>query len=262
MSTITLKDREYYETNKRMVCGKYNERWKSISGRRYVGNCSLLYRKLNPTSYQDFFDKYVSYIAPDDQTYGESIRRNPKYGRSVNDLTRLAEYYKRICRDETIPLENFLDDVICHTIIETFDGHQAERELKHILLEKGFNVNETEGDLDAKLGVDLVVRGKNGMVQNLIQVKPISTFLGNNNQSLIKDRKNFFTKQEDLNRQLGTVKEIVYMLYDSNHLRKYREVLWYYKGDKVRFRLDELVDRNGIVSNILSDFTAKKLVLK
>jgi hypothetical protein len=264
MFSNVLKERAYYEELKNRIAKKHNQIWKSISGRPFVGNCSYLYAMLKPTSYQDFFDKYLAFINPKDE--GIKLKKNQFYGRTIEDLTRLAHYYQEQANDSSFTLEEYFDDIVCHVIIETFDGHKAEKELMKVLTDYGFDVEETEGDMDAEYGVDLIVR-KNGELKEYIQVKPISTFV-RTNPSLIADRSNFFMKQLKLdefieNNETNLKKRrIIYMLYDYSHLISTGEVLWYYKDDRVKFYLDELTNTSGIALVKIEDFTAKKLILK
>lgn len=264
MFSTKIKERSYYEDNKNRIAKKHNKLWKSISGRPFVGNCSYLYAKLKPTSYQDFFDKYVLFINP--KYEGTKLKKSQFYGRTIEDLTRLAEYYQEQANDSNFTLEEYFDDIVCHVIIETFDGHQAEKELMKILTDYNFEVEETEGDMDAQFGVDLIVR-KNGEVKEYIQVKPISTFV-RTNASLVEDRRNFYMKQIKLDeyaeKHVTDLKkrDIIYMLYDYQHLISTGEVLWYYKDNKVKFHLNELTNTKGVSLVTIDDFIAKKMILK
>jgi hypothetical protein len=136
----------------------------------------------------------------------------------------------------------------------------------NVLTSYGFDVEETEGVMDAEYGVDLIVR-KNGELKEFIQVKPISTFV-RTNPSLIEDRSNFYMKQLKLDEYIDNnetnlkKRSIIYMLYDYQHLISTGEVLWYYKGNKVKFQLNELTNTNGISIVTIDDFIAKKLILK
>lgn len=264
MFNTKIKERSYYEDIKNRIGKKHNKLWKSISGRPYVGDCSYLYSTLKPLNYQDFFDKYVNFINPINE--GIKLKKNTNYGRTIDDLTRLAIYYQEQAQDDNFTLEEYFDDIVCHVIIETFDGHQAEKELMNVLTSYGFDVEETEGVMDAEYGVDLIVR-KNGELKEFIQVKPISTFV-RTNPSLIEDRSNFYMKQLKLDEYIDNnetnlkKRSIIYMLYDYQHLISTGEVLWYYKGNKVKFQLNELTNTNGISIVTIDDFIAKKLILK
>lgn len=261
---IKLKERSYYENLKSRIGKKHCVTWRNIAGRCYVGNCSYLYALLKPIDYQDFFNKYVDYINPLEK--GENkLKKNELYGRSIEDLERLASHYKKLTGDDSFTLEEYFDDIVCHVIIETFDGHKAEKELINILTQYGFEVEETEGLMDAEFGVDLIVR-KNGEIKEYIQVKPISTFV-RTNPALLCDRSGFFLKQLKLdefteNNPEFKKRDIIYMLYDYQHLIKTGEVLWFYKGDQVKFKLRELCQVNGQSLVKIEDFSAQKLLLK
>ena len=261
-----LKSKEYYEENKKKFNENCNVQYCIINGRRFIGSNSWLFKTLKPKSYQDFFDKYLTLtkgksLNPNiDYTNKWDLLKDDHYGRTLEDLIAIARFYKSLCPYVDYPLEEFFDDLVNHIIIETYDGHQAEIELENILVSKGFNVEGTDGDFDAKYGVDLIVTKNNRT--RYIQVKPLTTFLGNKNEGLINDRLKFFKKQKDLNNLLGGNNEIIYMLYDKTHFDKTKEILWFYKGDKVTFKLTELIDDNGYAINRLRDFTSQKLILK
>jgi hypothetical protein len=135
----------------------------------------------------------------------------------------------------------------------------------NVLTDYGFDVEETEGVMDAEFGVDLIVK-KDGEVKEYIQVKPISTFV-RTNPSLISDRSNFFLKQYKLNEFTENhpslkKRDIIFMLYDYHHLVSTGEVLWYYKDNKVKFKLHELCQTNGQTLVKEEDFIQQKLILK
>ena len=262
---MVLKSVEYYQNLKKRLA-KYNKIYKdNIAPKPYVGDNSKLYSILKPTSYQDFFDKYTTYL-PTPNYIPKNLKGSQEYGRSIEHLQMLAGRYKELVNDDAFTVEDFFDDIVCHVIIETFDGHKPERELVRILSEKGYEVEETSGVMDSEYGVDLIV-SKDGEVKEYIQVKPLSTFLGTKNCSLKNDRSNFFIKQSLLNDFADghpdfRKRDIIYMLYNYNHLIKYNEVLWCYKGDKVKFKLNELCRTDGIPLVEYRDFTFKKLILK
>ena len=264
MFSNVLKERTYYEELKNRIGKKNNKVWKSISGRPFIGSCSYLYGLFKPESYQEFFDKYLAYPDPE-HLDKRRLKKSSYYGRTMEDLVYLAEYYKNNAEDESFTLEEFFDDIVCHVIIETFDGHKAEKELMNVLTDYGFEVEETEGVMDAEFGVDLIVK-KDGEVKEYIQVKPISTFV-RTNPSLISDRSNFFLKQYKLNEFTENhpslkKRDIIFMLYDYQHLVSTGEVLWYYKDNKVKFKLHELCQTNGQTLVKEEDFIQQKLILK
>lgn len=261
-----LKSKKYYEENKKKFNDNCNTQYCIINGRRFIGSNSWLYKTLKPKDYQDFFDKYLTFtkgksLNPNvDYTNKWDLLKDEHYGRTLEDLIAIARFYKSLCPNVDYPLEDFFDDLVNHIIIETFDGHQAERSLSEDLSSKGFNIQETDGDFDAKFGVDLIAT-KNGITR-YIQVKPRSTFVGKPNDGLRKARKSFFDKQEKLNIFLGENNDILYAMYDKTHMDNTKEIKWFFKEDKFTFRLEELIDRNGNSLTKSSDFISLKLNTK
>lgn len=260
-----LKDKCYYNELKKKINFLYGNIWKKISGRPYVGNCSYLYKKLEPINYQDFFEKYINYISPNKTN---SLKKDEYYGRTINDLLNLAKKYKELCNDDKLSIEDFFDDIVNHVIIETFDGHIAENYILNVLKEKGFTVLNSDGEMDAVLGVDLIVKWKEKII-SFLQIKPVTTFLGNNNISLVNDRIEFYHKQEKLNEYIKTAYKnciiknanIEYMLYDKSTYDNENKLKWYYKNNRSRFSLNELCDKKGKSIVNLSDFELKNLII-
>jgi hypothetical protein len=261
-----LKSKEHYEKNKKKFNDNCSLEYKRINGRPYVGSNSWLFKTLKPTNYQDFFDKYLEYntgksLNPNiEYDHISHLKKGEKCGRTLEDLIAIARFYKKSCSHVDYPLEDFFDDLVNHIIIETFDGHKAEKQLKYHFDSNDCKVIETDGDFDAKYGVDLVVKKGNKM--SFIQVKPLSTFIGQPFPALRTDRKNFFKKQEDLDNFLGKHHEILYVLYDKDHLNKYNEVVWWKKGDKHTFKLTDLIDSEGNSLNDCWDFKHHKLTIE
>lgn len=260
-----LKDKCYYNELKKKINSLYGNIWKRISGRPFVGNCSYLYKKLKPDSYQDFYNKYINYTSPNKT---KSLMKDEYYGRTIDDLLNLANEYKYLCNDNSLTIDEFFDDIVNHVIIETFDGHIAESYITNILEKKGFTVINSDGRLDAVLGVDLIVKWKEKII-SFLQIKPITTFLGDKNKSLIDDRINFYGKQEKLNEYIKTAYKnciiknanIEYMLYDKSTYDNENKLKWYYKNNRSRFSLNELCDKKGKSIVNLSDFELKNLII-
>lgn len=269
MSTLRLKDKEYYNSNKKTFNTKYNKIWKQIAGRPFLGSCSYLFRKYKPTSYQDFFDKYVN----DSDTYGyDSItcRGSEHHGRSIEQLNRLAELYHKRCNDKDITVDMCFDDIVNHAIIETYDGHQAELIVMKAIDSTGkYYTEPCEDDIDARYGVDIIVKNKeNGKISNLLQIKPITTFLGTYNSSLIEDRKNFFNKQNELNDYMynigrgDEIRNIEFMCYDKQHYDRTKEILFLTENGRMRFNLSELCDLNGMPRKTYKNCIFKQIDLQ
>lgn len=251
MFSDKLKDIEYYYNNKKKFNKLYNKVWKRIAGPKYIGLCSYLFQKFfeewkktntdNPTIY-DFAEYYFSHTNP---VKSIDIERTDSlyYGRSPEELWRLAEHYQKQCNDFTIPLENYYDDIVNHAIIETFDGQIREINLIREYERKGFTVEHTYGKWDKDLGVDFIIR-KNGIIRDYIQCKPITTFLFTKNNSLIEDRKNFFLKETHKRsecKKLGwPYYPTKFIIYNNDYPDK-----WCSINGKRGFFLEELIDKYG-----------------
>lgn len=246
-----LKSKEHYESNKAKFNKSFNFITKKYLGRPRVGSCSTLYEQLRPSSYQDFMDKYLESGKESGFDRHEMKGREDK-GRTMEELEIIAHAYHDDLRRYGISYEECLDDLINHIILETFDGHDIERHLIRLLeRNKGYVICGADGDLDAEMGVDIVIRNASDKhVSHFMQVKPISTFMGNSNQSLKADRVNFYKKQEKLDSfMIGRGMEplpIEYIIYDRTTHMKNGEKL-FLRNPKGGFRhlLSDLCDIDG-----------------
>lgn len=258
---MKLKPISYYKKNKKFFNEKYNEEWKKISGRPYVGCASYLFQnfldewkstKEGKPTVDDFAEYYFSHANP---IKSDEICRNDleNYGRSEEELWLLAKYYQKICNNYEIPLERFFDDIICHTIVETFTGQIWEKTLIFEYKKLGFTVKQTNGTWDAKYGVDIIVKNR-GRIIDYVQCKPISTFLGNSERqkSLIEDRKNFYNKEklkkEECIRCGFPYLPTKFVLYDES------KNSWCSLPGRRGLYLEELADTNGMALHKSSDF--------
>lgn len=155
---------------------KCNMAFYKINSRQSIGDLSYLFQKYQPTDYQDFYNKYTTDTKCKDRRH---------CGRSEEELLVIAERYKAFAKSD-LPVEIFFNNLIWHIIVQTFEGHRKEIELKQYLINKGFNVKNVKSDLDAEYAIDLLI--SKGDQKAFIQVKPISFFMGNSNQSLLNDR--------------------------------------------------------------------------
>lgn len=263
MLGYTLKDISYYERNKRKFNKLYNNQWKKIAGPNYIGLCSFLFQKFYDTwkkknhgiipTINDFANFYFSYTNPikNDKIMREDSRY---YGRSIDELYNLAVEYQKMCNDFTIPIECYLDDIVNHAIIETYNGQMMEIALINEYEKKGFKACHTYGKWDKDLGVDFIIKDKNGKICDYIQCKPITTFIKTSNKSLIDDRIRFFHKETDKKKeceQLGwPYYPTKFIMYNTRYPNKWASI----KG-KRGFLLEELIDANGNNKFDINDFT-------
>lgn len=212
---------------------KYNQVWRKYSARKYVGDCSYLYKKLLPTSYQDFYTKY---------TLDGLIRHNEDTtlrGRTQEEIYNIALQYQQEC-DKTIDIDVYIKNIYMHVIIETYDGQKIENEIKQRLL-KDYNISlsQSYGEDDAVMGIDM----KNN--KYALQIKPISFFRSNKNISLIKDRAHAFIKRYKCFQKYGI--NTYYIVYDIIDDKQYK--LYEHSNGKITFYLEELCNKDGTVNS-------------
>ena len=262
MISDVLKSPEYYSKNKRKFNRDYNWKWKRIAGPDYIGSCSYLFQdfysgwtvmhKGTYPTHTDFARYYFSHINA--MRSGDELKRpeDHHYGRTVTDIVRLAEKYRSMCKDDTITLEQYFDDIVNHVIIETFNGQMREIKLMDEYDRCGFTAEQTSDHWDKDLGVDMIIR-KNGVIKDYIQLKPITTFIGNKNESLVRDRIVFYKKEEDKKTECMECGYDYYptkfILYNEDH-----PDTWCSIGSRRSFLLEELCTEEGIALHKADDF--------
>ena len=224
-----LKAKE--ELHKYDIVGKI---WReNFSPSNSIGNCTYLYRLLNPENYIDFYKKYIEYADKN------SLLNIWKRGLTEEEIIKLAINYKELVEKNSNinkPFETYLYDAICHIIVETYDGQFQEKEFIEYLKEKGFNCTKFDSNIDTKYGVDIKVTTDVNKVF-AIQIKPISFFLSNR-QDVINDRINLCIKYEKALKELNI--KTYYAIYDKN--KKTNEIKWFKNKDNgFKFRITDLL---------------------
>ena len=208
----------------------YNKYWKKYSGRIFVGDCSYLYKKFKPTSYQDFYEKYTK---DGEESTEEDVKRR---GRTYEEIVELAKKYQEDVGDYDISLDYYIKDIYMHVIIETYDGQKIEEMVSYYIEGNGYEVSQCSGDKDAIRSIDLEIKKKNR--EDRIQVKPISFFNGNRNLSLREDRKRIY---ENAVKLYEDEKKILYfIIYEIDENRECKFVAK--ENGKITFKYDELFD--------------------
>lgn len=232
-SQIDKKD--FKRTN--AISRKYNKEWKKFSGRSSIGDCSNLFQRLRPSSYYDFYKKYTK----DGEETINSRNEFIFYGRTENEIIEVAKKYRDECGDYSYPLEDYIKNVYMHVIVETFDGQVKEQQINQLLTNMGYTYDKPENDEDACYGIDFKVY-KDNRLSFVLQIKPISFFIGTKNKSLIDDRISAFTKQEKVYSKFNV--HTYYMVYSSDDDGN---VKWLTENKKLCFELWRLCNKdNGI----------------
>lgn len=220
----------------------------NFSGSNHVGNCTNLYSKLRPVSYEDFYRKYIEYAEKN------KFLRISQRGLTYDELLDLAKSYKQKSENKTLisnDLSVYFYDALCHVIVETFDGQKKERDFIKFLTSLGYKCSHFDGKTDATYGVDIRVERDDGRV-SAIQIKPIS-FFKSNREDVQKDRINLCYKYENTLRDLGI--KTYYAIYQKK--RDSNEIDWIKNGKGYRFRINELFNYDPL--HIEETFVRRKL---
>ena len=197
-----------------------------------IGNCTNLYRLHQPVSYEDFYNKYID--------YAEKNQNLKVYDRGLSyyELRMMAEFYKIRAEYNGVPVrpvENYFYDLLCHIIIETFDGQQQERQITKYLENMGFKCSTFEGNLDAKYGIDRKLEKDDKTYA--LQIKPVSFFFSKR-KDVIEDRIKLCKEYELAKDELGI--KTFYSVYKRDELDN--SVQWYKNGNSFCFKIKDLFD--------------------
>ena len=266
MIDCSIKSKEYYNGLKKLFNKQYNTIYKTnYAPKTSIGDCSFLYKKYSPSSYEEFFSKYIKDF--NDEFSFDTHKGNKYCGRSLEQLTCLAESYfneikeynRKRKKKNDVTVQMCFDDLFNHIIIETFDGKIVEKYLSKMIQESSsdFVVEECDGYKDSEYGADIIVRKKSDRSYiRYLQVKPHTFFAETKNKSLIEDRKNAIRKEYILRNSIDSQGYIEYVIYDKDALFLKNEILIARKGNKTKFKITDLIFDNGSPKfNILTDFT-------
>lgn len=217
------------------VLNKYNRTCMTIVNAKKVGSMNWLIDACKPKSPEDFYNAWVH-----DDTYKKSDDPEER-GRTIDELYHLSLEYQAKC-DMEIPVLTYFQDILMHTIYQTWDGRIKEEEVKRKFEERGYTVEHSHFKEDSRLNIDFLVY-KEGKLQFLVQVKPISTFM-NNAPWAPKTRKYFFKKQAMGRKKYGV--PYYYLIYNTHYDT---DTKWVYndKRGSFFFTLEELCSEDGML---------------
>lgn len=241
MKTLTEKQTkfkgvEHYRNLKRRfnqndVNNSYNKTYKLPE---YIGYCMRIFERLAPESYEDAFEKYTN---SGYDTDFDSLNR----GRTKEELIAIAKKWMEECPDSMLSLEDFYDGLILHIVVETYDGYVREKQVKDALKQAGATIETVTGDEDSRMAIDIKAE-LNGNTF-LVQVKPVSFFIGGmSNKALNDDRKALSKKERRAREKYGTNTYFRYLLYDSFNTGEW---IVNTSCNKCSFSYDELLDDFG-----------------
>ena len=218
---------------------KYNNqlknKWYGLQGINNIGCVTYLYKKYGcPETYQEFYNKYVS---------DEYDKDNPQLcGRSEQWLEIVAGKLAKFDGNKE-DFDIYYNWVVQKIIIDTLDGSKKETELKNRFTKAGYRCEEPTYIEDKDLSIDFKVY-KNDILYCLVQVKPHTFFLGNNNASLINDRKKALYKEIQATTQFKV--PLIYVIYNKRSGNWIKNA----KGN-LSHKLTNLINFDGTTKNAI-----------
>ena len=218
---------------------------------RFIGECVILCRILEPESHEDFAKKYFE--------YAEAHKDLPieERGLTKDEFYQSAVRYKKLADSKVpnnnIPLETFFHDLTCHVFTETYDGHITNEKPLLAYIRNFVNKNARfPKDIkeDMNTGIDIFVCDENDTPLYGIQIKPSSFFIGfskGNKADIIEDNRSLVNKYYNAKREYGI--ETYYCIYDDKRGWVCNE-----RG-KLTFKLTDIYDVNSFSVNNYSNLT-------
>lgn len=246
ITEVITPDREKYNLARLTIENRDDTRIiykRNISTRKIIGSCIEFANKLKPTSYIDFFNKWVEYA-----TFQRQYKPIKECGCCYDDVLSIAKRFQKECLEVTkrtdIPFEDYLHLVLGHIYIETYDGYMSEEYVsmyvKKYMSDTLKECIKTSSDVDTKYSLDLIVELKDGRKFG-VQIKPKSFYIGSR-QDIANDQAkqyiNYFKAKEDLN-----LFDVYYVLYDMD--TSTGDIVYYYKYERK--------DGTPIICNKLTD---------
>lgn len=243
MRFTEIKKEDFKKTNR--ISKKYNTQWKKYAGRNSIGDCSNLFQRLRPVNYYDFYLKYTK----DGEDTVHNRQEFKYYGRTEEEIEEVAKKYMAECGNTSYTIEEFIKNVYMHVIIETFDGQIKEQDVNQLLVNMGYTYEKPEKNEDSRFGIDFKVY-KDCKLAFVLQIKPISFFLGRHNRSLIEDRIGAFEKQSLVLNKFNV--PTYYMVYKADDNGK---VGWLTENGKLCFELKRLCNQeDGLPYELPNNF--------
>ena len=186
---------------------KGNDKIKGLCKASKSGHGSTIFDKLNPISYEDFYQKLVIYTEQNKYTL-DVYQRGLTYEELISLAQEFEENVKLLNPKISFTLENYMDYIMYVNIIQTFDGHINEVNLVNYINKYWYkDAHKASGELDSKYGIDILYKNNT----RGIQVKSINFFLGNKS-STINDRKQIEPLKNKVKEKFGI--DMKYAIYD------------------------------------------------
>lgn len=181
------------------------EKWYGLNSTYNLGCVTYLYKKYNrPDTVDEFYNAYTAdtSITEDCRTVG----RSEEYLKNVSSTLAQRDNY-------SLDLKDYFSYIIKKLFYDTINGAKKETELAEIVKSKGYTIKEPNFREDTEFGIDLFVYKDNRLLC-ILQAKPNTFFLGNNNASLINDRKRALEKETKCKETYKV--PVFYCIYNKN----------------------------------------------
>lgn len=245
---IFLYDRENTIKAKRLLAKneKITKIWHdNFAPSNKIGNCSNLFKILNPRSEKDFFNKYFEYAEKN------RIKQIRYRGLTYDEFALFVNNYMKMGNDgngEVFTYDTYFNDAVCHIITETYDGKHREISIINYLENKmDCKCSFFDGAIDATYGVD--IKCQKGNITQAIQVKPISFFLSHR-EDVIRDQIKLVSKYRKFYKDYGI--KTYYVIYRDDN----GKISWKQNNNGgIKFSLKDLFDYDK--ANISSTISSK-----
>lgn len=213
-----LKEICYY-IQLRIKFKKYSYLWHKYAPKKNIGDCMSNCKEYNPKTYNDFYHYYLQNV------------------KNISEILEIAKNFLNDIPDKSFTtLEECVDILIYHSVIETYRGWVREKKIEEFLKSKGGEILKNNGEDDSKRGIDILLTHRGNLV--IIQVKP-SSFIYSIKSDCIKDRIEAYKKMYEALQKYPNAKYF-FCIYNSNDEK------WYAKNDSnIFFNIDELFTDKG-----------------
>lgn len=238
---------EEYEQSRNNL-SKYDKIWKGyFAARKVRGDCSYLYEKFKPKSYEDFYNKYIE---DGELTYNNRNKVDSYHrGRSEEEILQESVRFYNMIKDEypndNVRIKDCINNFIGRTIHDTYDGHFSENMSDRLLESLGYVTTKPQGDSDSLYGIDRYCY-KDNELKFLVQVKSRTFFENNRFQGKIRERKYAYDKEAKAEEVFKV--PVYYLIYQRDKYDK-SYIAFLTRGNKMAFKLNELCDTNGLVGS-------------
>lgn len=210
----------YEEVRKILNKNIYTVPWRNTySTKRISGPCIDTCNKVMPRNAEDYYNRA-----------GEYCDKMTK-----ENMERIAAMWRNSCNEKKLPLSVFYDGVVCHTIVETYNGYKKESTILNMLENSGFTVSYDAYD-DSMCGIDMTAT--KGDKKYFFQVKTVSYLFGHA-YDCIADRKKIFTEYiPNQYKKYGGKIPYYWMFYD----RVTDKWIWNPFNNSFKWNIEEILD--------------------